>query len=460
MGAQSQMDDRHAPTPHDPLAPVVLADGRRTRHRAPVTRRRVWLRFGVSTAVALAVVLAAGLTLSARAAQREGISDVRRTTDVLASSVIEPNLTAGLLAGEPAALNAMDELVTNRLLIPTNIVRVKVWSADGRIVYSDAHSLIGNQYPLGDEAVHVLRTGDTAAEVSNLSLRENQLERAFGRRLLEVYAGVRGPDRSPLLFEAYFSFNDVEARRSALLRSFAWITLLGLFVFAGFQLSLGYTTVRWLHRERDRLLDTAMNMSENNRRRLASDLHDGIVQDLVGASYLVAGAAADLRGRGEEQMAAGLRGSTQGLRTSIQRLRSMIVDLYPATLRSAGLELALSDLAAPLRLVDIEVRIETPEELNLPEHAQTLIYRIVQEAFRNITHQASANLVTLRIENRDAFTEMEITDNGVGFAPGDVSAPGHTGLLAMADLAREAGAVLEVVSEPGHGTTVRMELPT
>jgi two-component system NarL family sensor kinase len=460
MGVHSSMDDQPVSTPRGTPAPVLLADGRQTGRRRPGPRRRVWLRFGLTTTVALAVVLAAGLALSARVAEREGVGAVRRTTAVLASSVIAPRLTPDLLAGKPEAVAAMDELVERRLSIPTDIVRVKLWAAEGRIVYSDAHSLIGARYPLEGDAASVLRDGGTEAQVSNLRLSENRLERPLGDRLLEVYTGVRASDGTLLLFEAYYSFEDVDAHRSALLRSFASITLVGLFVFAGFQLSLGFTTVRWLHREQDRLLDNAVKMSEDHRRRLASDLHDGIVQDLVGASYVVAGAAADLRRHGEEEMATGLSESTQGIRASIQRLRSMIVDLYPAALRTAGLEVALSDLAAPLRLRGMDVQLDTPAGLNLPEHVQTLIYRLVQEAFGNVLKHASANRVTLSIESRDSCTVVEITDDGIGFIPGEAMAPGQIGLPAMADLAREAGALLEVVSEPGHGTTVRMELPT
>jgi two-component system NarL family sensor kinase len=449
-----------SPTTNVRPTPVVLADGRRTARRRPGPSRSVWVRFGASTAIALAIVLAAGLALSTRAAEHEGVADVRHTTELLTSAVIEPQLSRDLLAGDPGAIAAMDELVDTRLSIPTDIVRVKIWDADGRIVYSDAHDLIGARYPLGDEELGVLRAGGTHAELSNLELSENRLERALGGRLLEVYSGLQAPDGTPLLLEAYYSVDDVNARRSELLWSFASITLLGLFVFAGFQLSLGFTTVRWLHRERDRLLDKAVKMSEDDRRRLASDLHDGVVQDLVGASYVLAGTAGELRERGEEQMAARLSDSRQDVRASIQRLRSMIVDLYPATLRTAGLEVVLSDLAAPLRLRGMDVQIDTPTGLALPEHAQTLVYRTIQEALRNVMNHALASRVTLAVEQHASCTRVEVTDDGIGFVPGKPPERGHIGLPAMADLARESGALLEVVSEPGHGTTVRLELPS
>jgi signal transduction histidine kinase len=89
-----------------------------------------------------------------------------------------------------------------------------------------------------------------------------------------------------------------------------------------------------------------------------------------------------------------------------------------------------------------------------------LIYRMVQEAFRSILQHASAHQVTLTVHSGDSATVVEIADDGVGYLVGDESSAEHLGLLAMADLAREAEALLEVVSEPGHGTILRMRLPT
>jgi len=175
------------------------------------------------------------------------------------------------------------------------------------------------------------------------------------------------------LLEAYYTLEDVHAHRSALLWSFASITLLALVIFAGFQLSLGFTTVRWLHREQQRLLDRTVKMSEDDRRRLAADLHDGVVQDLAGVSYALTGNAVKLRENGETELAADLAGSGHTVRASIRQLRSMIVDLYPAAPRTAGRGNALADLAETVRLRGIDVDVETSGELDLSEHAQTLI---------------------------------------------------------------------------------------
>jgi two-component system, NarL family, sensor kinase len=406
------------------------------------------------------VILVTGLVFSSRAAEREGVADVRRLTHVMAHSVVEPNISHALVTGNPKAIAAMDDIVSG-LAVTTDLVRVKLWSEDGLIVYSDEPRLIGARYPFGEEELEAVKAGTTDAEISDLGRRENRFERNLGGKLLEVYSGVRAPDGSHMLFETYYSFDVVHARRTVLLWSFASITLVGLFVFGAFQLSLGYRTVRWLQRERERLLAKAVRVSDDERKRLATDLHDGLVQDLVGASYVVTGASAELHRRGEHELSQErLSTAAEGIRSSVQGLRSMIVDLYPASLGVAGLDVALSDLVAPLRSRGMAVDVSLPDDLRLPEHVQALLYRIVQEAVRNIVRHAQASEVSIQVDTRHAHTVLSVQDDGVGFTPGGRATPGHIGMRTMADLAQEAGALLQVTSAPGRGTTIVMELPS
>ncbi len=429
-------------------------------HRyADCARRPVLWRFGLATALAFAVVVAAGLGLSARAAEHEVMAAVSHRTALIASAVVEPQLTTALLRGEPAAIAGMDRLVTRLTAGTTDIVRVKIWDAEGCIVYSDAHRLIGVNFPLEADERRVVGTVGTSAEVSDLRLPENRMEQAFGDRLLEVYTHLRGPDGRPLMLEAYYSYDDVNARRSELLRSFASITLLALLVFAGLVVSIGITMVGWLRRERDHLLDKAVRVSDGDRRRLAADLHDGVLQDLAGASYALAGTAATIHQRGDEDLAAELTGPGDIIRASIRQLRSMIVELYPATLRTAGLTNALTDLAETARLRGIDIQLTMPEQLALPEHAQVVIYRTVQEALRTIANRSGAAHATVTVEQHASRVRVEVADDGAGFVPGQPPEKGHIGMLSMAELAEQSGGRLESLSTLGRGTILRLELP-
>lgn len=93
-------------------------------------------------------------------------------------------------------------------LLDEDLVRVKLWSADGRILYSDENRLVGARYGIDEEDVEVLEAGGVEAEVSDLSNPENRFERRY-RKLLEVYMGLVAPSGAPVLFETYFRFSAV-----------------------------------------------------------------------------------------------------------------------------------------------------------------------------------------------------------------------------------------------------------
>ncbi len=103
--------------------------------------------------------------------------------------------------GDPAAVARMDRAVIGRVTAGS-LVRVKLWTPEGQIVYSDQHGLIGASYPLAEDEQEVLRDNTVAAELSDLSAPENRFERDPGR-LLEVYLPVPAPGGQTLLFETY-----------------------------------------------------------------------------------------------------------------------------------------------------------------------------------------------------------------------------------------------------------------
>lgn len=439
---------------------VVLADGHSGRARATEPLRRVTAHFAVGTALALLAITAAGYVVGGRLAEGEALRDVERVAEVVSRTLVEPHLSQELLDGDPEALAEFDQVVRERLLPGTSMQRVKLWTASGRIAYSDDSRLIDDVHPLGPEELRVLKFDETTTKVSDLSRGENLLERSLGPRLLEVYTRVMSPSGEPLIFEAYLSYDLIEENRTAILQTFAWLALMGLGVFAVFQVTLAYANVRWLHRQRARLKERAVRIADEERRRVARDLHDGVVQDLVGASYVVGGAVAPMQSRGAADIAETLRGAVGGIRRSIQGLRSMIIEIYPASLRSAGLRAALSDLVAPVQGRGTRILLDLPEDLDLPSHVEAAIFRCAQEALRNAVNHGRARTVTLVVRIRHGAAALVVRDDGIGFDPTLPAKAGHVGLQGLADLVDELGGILEITSSPGHGTQVRMELPT
>ena len=121
----------------------------------------------------------AGAVVSRRAAQTAATDDARTVTEVLAHSVIVPNLSDTLVDGNAAAIRRMDQAVVGKVTTGS-LVRVKLWTPEGKIVYSDEHRLIGASYPLAMDEQEVLRDNTVAAELSDLEAPENRFERDQG----------------------------------------------------------------------------------------------------------------------------------------------------------------------------------------------------------------------------------------------------------------------------------------
>jgi len=104
-----------------------------------------------------------------------------------------------------------------------------------------------------------------------------------------------------------------------------------------------------------------------------------------------------------------------------------------------------------------------PDGVTLPKRAQVLLYRIAQEALRNVVEHARATHVVVRVTSVDGVARLIVTDDGVGFDPRAVQAApsqGHFGLRLLSDLAEDAGGSVTMRSERGAGATITAEVPT
>lgn len=416
------------------------------------------------TAAGLLAALIVGAALaiaSRRLGEREAINDARTQTIARAQGFVEPRLSNGLVDLDEASVSAIDDVVRGDIL-DDQLVRVKIWTRDGKIVYSDEPQLIGAQYELGDDEVAAMDQGLIEAEISDLSKPENRFESQYGK-LLEVYLPVRLPNDERLLFEAYFRYEKVSANGSRVWRSFAPISLGALAALQLVQIPLAWSLARQLQqrqRERESLLQRALEASDIERRRIAADLHDGVVQDLAGVAFTLGGAARqpDL----PERAATLLDRSADDVRESIRVLRSLLIEIYPPNLAEEGLEMAMTDLAARFEPRGLAVSVDIGGDDALPHGVAALFYRVAQEALRNVVKHAQARqaTVTVRLENRIAT--LEVGDDGVGFdveAMGDAARDGHFGIHTLRQLVDDAGGSMRIESGPASGTLVEVEVP-
>lgn len=403
------------------------------------------------------VIMVATTVLADRAARAEALADARSSTEVLATSVAEPALRPGLVRGEAGALDRFDREVVRRLLVG-DVRRIKIWSEEGRIVYSDRSELIGSTYPLGEEELAILRHGGTEAEVSDLDRPENRFERDGGG-LVEVYTRVHATDGEPLLFEAYYSSADIDQQRREVFFPFRRIAVGALLALVAVATPMIWVLTRRLTgaaRDRERLLVAAIDASEAERRRIARDLHDGVVQDLAGTAYSVTAVARSRATPPESRRT--LDGAADTLRAAMRSLRALLVELHPPDLRAHGLAAALADLTAPAASAGIAVRLEVRGAEAAQDATVALVWRVAQEAVRNAIRHAAATSLTVRVDGDEHVVTLDVVDDGVGFDPAAERDPARYGLRGLTSLVADAGGALQVDSAPGRGTRVHLEV--
>jgi len=429
-----------------------------------VKPRRVFAQVIALALVVLSLVAVLGVAASQRLAEAQAVNDAAKTANLLAEAVVMPAVTDALLTGDPTAVATIDRVIREQVMTQS-IVRVKIWDPTGRVLYSDEPALIGKRFALSADAKEVLLDPTTRAEVSSLASPENALERGSSGKLLEVYRPIWTPSVKPLLFEIYAPYDDVTDRSAQLWRGFAGVTLTSLLLLVVLLMPILWRLLMRLklsQAQREALLQRAVEASTSERRRIAGALHDGVVQDLAGASFAVTAGAERAQSFGVPDLADELRTAAGTVRTSIGGLRSLLLDIYPPSLASAGLNSALTDLASTLRSRGTTVTLDFAPATGLDPAGERLVFRVARECLSNIAKHASATNVHVSLEQVEGHTVMEITDDGVGFDAAELLAhpvEGHFGLRVLGDTVTEAGGELLLSSAPGAGTRWQLRVP-
>jgi two-component system, NarL family, sensor kinase len=407
-------------------------------------------QFAIGGVLATLVLGFAGVAVLRDYGRDEAARDAKRTTTLIARGIVQPELSDGLFRGDPAAIRRLDRALRTRVLNGDPVVRVKLWAPDGRVVYSDEQRLLGKRFELDDEERDVLRHGGVQADLSDLSRPENRYE-PRDRRLFEVYTPVRTPSGRKLVLEVYHRYSAVTASARSTWMSFLPALLGGLVILQLLQLPLAARMARRVKRERierEQLLSRAVHASESERRRIAADLHDGVVQSLAGTSFALA-AAADRASRNGGAEYDVLREGAAATRSGLAELRTLLVKIHPPGLQSAGLAVALDDLVTPLRRRGLDVGVDVQCDALLPPGVEALFFRVAQEAVSHTAARASAQRVDIEVGLCGRTAELEVRSDGAGFDPVATQ---------LTDLVRDAGGALSVVAAPGARIGVQVDL--
>ncbi len=225
-----------------------------------------------------------------------------------------------------------------------------------------------------------------------------------------------------------------------------------------------YEKVESLVDERtEELIETRRKLIESvdqERRRLAQEIHDGPIQDLLGITFLMVGKAS---ASGQEELLLSLQGAINQV---VDSLRDVCKELRSTSQAPFTLEDSIRSHAGEFQRQHPELAVSVTGLNTLedfPERARLAMYRIYQQAMANIAHHARASRVTIALRKEDGEGVLEVRDDGGGFVVpaclSDLALTGHFGLVGSSERAAAVGGELQIESRPGRGTLIRALVP-
>ena len=349
---------------------------------------------------------------------------------------LHPDAYRQLVEGAPAILyiDRPDELSTNLYTSPQIVellgYGVREWMDDAELWVRSIHP---------EDRERVVREHRTTNARAERFLSEYRILSKAGREvwIRDEAVPVRAADGSVVYWRGVMV--DITAQK-----------------LAEEQLRSSLEEVRRMVAQRRELAQLIETAQEEERRRIAADIHDDPIQVM---------SAVDMRlqlllARPDRIDAHEIGELAEELRSAIDRLRNLLFELRPVALDLEGLTPAI---AMYLEHVAKETgwSWEVIDELDgeLPEEARVSFYRIAQEAVTNVRKHANAARVDVRLTSLDAGLLLHIADDGAGFEPMDKPVPGHLGLATVTERAQLAGGWCEVRSALGEGTVLECWMP-
>jgi signal transduction histidine kinase len=463
--------------------------------RRPDGRLRGFDLSGLSLArryllVSLVFVVIGGGVVALALGQLIETSAINRTTSVTAlyvESFVAPELQT--LATSPtltqAEIDALQRLLTDSPLGQA-VVSFRVWSTEGRVLYSPFPQLIGQRFDMSGERGAAAR-GAVIGDISDLSDPENVYEREKWTHLLELYLPVRASGSSRVIAVAEFyqlpDELEAEVNRDRLI---AWGLVAGATVLAYLALvrvvRQGSETILRQQDELRRRVDELSALLDQNarlsdrirhaaarttalteleRRRIGSDLHDGPSQTLAFALLRLEAVEGRLEeaGHADDVDLQAVRGALQEALTDMRTIA--------AGLRTPELESAEPAEIVRRAVAEHERRAGSEATVNVegipsvaPLATKIALYRILSEALSNAARHGAGSGVEVTVTEADnRFLTVEVSDHGPGFDSGQKPGEGHLGLAGMRERTELLGGRFELESGPATGTRIRAFLP-
>lgn len=208
------------------------------------------------------------------------------------------------------------------------------------------------------------------------------------------------------------------------------------------------------------LLRRTLRLQEDERRRIAAEIHDAVSPLITGALYQARSIQLSGQTQAPEDQAASLASVNQLLEQASKEIHDVIFDLRPPDLDDIGVVAAIRAYIKTIERTGIAARFEVVGDApTLTPEVRLGVYRIVQEALHNVVRHARADDVVVELESTPQLLRVTIRDNGTGFDPTTAVRPTSLGLLSMRERAAAIGATFTIVTRSGGGTAIVIERP-
>jgi signal transduction histidine kinase len=426
--------------------------------RNAVVRRSI-RRFVAAALAALGVVSIASVLVAESISREIALQEAVTRGRTFARAVSGPLVDAGMRRGDANSVATFSRVMQNRLQ-EGSMVHLRVWDADGRILWSDQQGLLGRKFELHRDVAAVLESGSAIGSVSEVDGLEGVAKVDDGE-LLEVYAAARSQTGDPIIVNSYWSAERLDDSANAVLGRIAPLSVGSLTLLALVVFPLAWSLARRVERvqgENGVLVQHALDASDAERRRIARDLHDGVLQDVTVVGYQLATAVhtdAEHPARSRHL----LDQAFDGVRRIGESLRSTLADIYPVDLTSQGLGPAVEELAMRAREeAGVEVRVDIRGLTGESCEVLRLSYRVIREGLHNVVRHAHARHAEVVATRRGDTIHLRVDDDGVGPGNGD-GGQGHLGLTLLRDTMHDIGGTFTIASRPGGGTHLSASFP-
>ncbi len=435
-----------------------VREGRWTFTHRSVVGRAV-IQFAALSLATLVVLGVCTALLSRHIARDEAVRDARFRGEGVAD-VAAQLVDSAVRAGDPDAMLALGTSMERHMRY-ASIRHILLWDAEGRILWAQDDRTVGLRYPLPEELDELLVAGGSMLEQPGH--RTSHPGREAGEDdLLEVYVGTRDTNDVPFLFEAYIPAERIDEDYRALFRDLLPMTLGVLLLLQVATLPLAISLARRVDRVNSRrslVLKSSLQSWHAERRHLAQDLHDGVVQDLSAIGYALPAVIDHLP---DEASADAARATGRQMNSMLQRslkaLRSTVVDLSPDNFDTAGLAAALESLASRATDAGLTVSLHIEPGLDLGEAVSGLVYRVVREGLRNVDKHAEADAAVVEVRRVGDVVEVAVADDGRGVSA-TAAGQGHDGLRLLGRVAEDLGGTLQIGESQLGGAVLRVTIP-